>query len=675
MDRSEKSMTAIIGGFFVVMATETIIQKQVIGDMPQLNGQFSYGSETFLSDAYLTKKGTVQKEERGLYQSASGMEGTRRDPEKTFTSEELDTGRAQAVVNAYWQRRQAMVVSEMFADGARFKPNTLAKIQEERDQVDALIATVAGKEGTSLITGIQLNTFFTTIESVSSWFNKPFIEGDPEELRNPEILTYVGLDVTKTAPLLGALAGLSRYFIEERNLEKVSSQESKKTVMDRYQAATVATQYVNQTRGEVFSYNPQVHKEALIRFYRQQMYHTQPPPLEKILKQTSEWLLKERVGRDVVPFGFKWFSDFEEQGMIPASFNTIVEFNQGIIEGKTTHLYCCPNYATERRDDGVVVYTFESLGTGIGLTAEKGLPIINSIIKRIQELKNKGEDIRNPKIHIGIADYEATQANADLVGMTLPEFRAALAGSMQSIIKTFQEEYGGNATVLSAESTTTFEPSLPIHQVEIKDGRSTTQVTVSAITFLHGTQFAPGKTSFDQKVELMRLQLQERSQTDALLQRQLDMLLKLRLGLLLRWRDGSEPEIIQQLGNLYDSVSQGEFAIEINNFTEFNGLVGEINGIIKSEEYSEKEKDEIIKAMIVNWMVKVDGKKTNSSVLDGLAYMRSRVATQGAEYAVMSDEIANKRGMHITADSAPMWEVFGNKDVTRLARGGGYEGA
>ncbi len=83
--------------------------------------------------------------------------------------------------------------------------------------------------------------------------------------------------------------------------------------------------------------------------------------------------------------------------------------NQLLRSGSEVFGFCCPDYSREAIEGGWV-YTFKSLGSGIGLTAERLLPLVAEVIKTNPTQKESSPMIFN----IGVADFESNNDNSAL---------------------------------------------------------------------------------------------------------------------------------------------------------------------------------------------------------------------------------------------------------------------
>ncbi len=497
-------------------------------------------------------------------------------------------------------------------------------------------------------------------------------------------LMYLGINFEGIETLPGSLLVVVDQYRTLRGLGDIDMNYISSVVEQRKQTVSAVSEIFNSRMHGFIGKNKDAVQDRVITFYAQKPLQERDPEqdadtLEAMLFHTAEERLAASVKtEEAVPLSYQWFEDTKQKvdGLITPSFDTLVRFNKHLIGSEPIDMYCCPNYATERKGD-VHVYTFAKLGTGIGLTAERGFPLIDKVIDRSIELQQDGALSHPLQMNIGIADFEVTEDNARLVGLAKEEFEKNLGASVESMVWALTNDTqtaAGREVVIDRINPS--EDPIGQWQVAVKqDGKTVAQISFGPLTeiFVGKVEGYKGRETFEQMVAEKRKELRDKAETDERFQRRLANLLKLRLGLMTRWRDGSEPYIVQAIGEMFDEMTESGFTAPLLNHKTLPGLTGQLNEILLSAEYQHGEKDVIVKAKMVKWL---EDYATDPEVNTARAFLLKKVAGQGAEYVVMTNLKRQTGGTQIVADSYPMWQVFGDEEeVPVMAVKGGYEGA
>ena len=96
----------------------------------------------------------------------------------------------------------------------------------------------------------------------------------------------------------------------------------------------------------------------------------------------------------------------------------------------TIYAPVCPDYSYVLTKEGRYIYTFESIGSGIGLVAQKAIFNLNLLEKLSSDLTQNGLDL-NFKILIG--DFEASQQNLNALNQSKTEFLSKVSQSCDVI--------------------------------------------------------------------------------------------------------------------------------------------------------------------------------------------------------------------------------------------------
>lgn len=518
-------------------------------------------------------------------------------------------------------------------------------------------------------------TKFGVADAFNSFFSKVNFHYEENGNTNFTDLNFLGLHAQGAESVWEELTWLASHYRKLQASGSLDKEQIRDVVDQRKKSRQAIVSTLDKQAKGFYSQNHTAVNTATVEFYKNRPLSVSADESERLqsaLDYLKEKALEEAIGipSEHLPIPYSLFEDPELQGAIPPQFSRLVDFNRAIMDGKTIYLYCCPNYETVQRDDGVREYTFGSLGTNIGLTAERGFPFINRLLANASALRQKGILPHPISIRVAIADYEATDDNADLVGLTTDQFQQRLGKSVENMRDTLATRIHtsvNHGAFYQIERTNDDHESIGEWKIDVQDANTYIgHIRLGSITRNHHSD-----TPFHERVAAKRQVLETRAQEDPEFQNQLDGLLKLRLGLMLRWRDGNEPTTVTDLGEIFDQISQSGHTSVVAQ--EYRPLVEELSEVYCKDEFTPGEKNIIYKAVLVNWMRK---HSDIPGVSEAIAYLRRKIASQGAEYAVMTEsKMENGGGAQIVADSAHMWEVFGNKAIPVIAFKGGYEGA
>lgn len=342
------------------------------------------------------------------------------------------------------------------------------------------------------------------------------------------------------------------------------------------------------------------------------------------------------------------------EGAIAPDFATLVQLNKALAAGGACFLFCCPDYKRTQLEGGQWHYDMDGLNTGPGLTAEKAIPVVGTMLARLAHLAAEGQLKRPGRFFVGTADFEATEANAECTQCgSVNEFLRRLNLSVQSIAEAIEAKVPLHLNVDPA-ITPTDTPIQRIDLVVSHGDQAIAHITLGALTdcltwaqtYRPGTDQTPflGRQSFDELVALERVKLVSLVDSNPNVQRQIDTLITLRLELLLEWADASESTTLKAL------------------FEPFNG-----------------NRADFVRAMQAAVTARASNQGLDdrqNQLADALVSLRRRVVVQGAEYAVMSKIMKRcPSACQLVADAANMWQVFGDKSIPRLQIKGGYSGA
>jgi hypothetical protein len=342
---------------------------------------------------------------------------------------------------------------------------------------------------------------------------------------------------------------------------------------------------------------------------------------------------------------FDFVDAHKSTGLLAPNFKTLVDANRAIRSGGTGFLFCCPDYARKQQPDGSYNYTMDGLGTGCGLTAERSIPIATALIARAAELA-KLDALPSPiSFRIGVADFEATRANAELTNCgSVEEFERRLNSSVNQITARIVELL---PSTLEIDVTLADSEDL-IHQrtLRITEPHSNNvialvevgRVTAALLKDKEGDGTTSTLARFNTLVETKREHLVGLAEKSAPIQKQIDTLILLRMDLLVKWSGPDAPEYVQEL----------------------------------KSQVPVRDKASVLRAM----QAQLASGDISSKEAQALLYMRRKVAIQGAEYAVMH-ELMNTHNSpyHLAADALNMWQVFGKKSIPIIGIRGLYAGA
>jgi hypothetical protein len=567
----------------------------------------------------------------------------------------------------------------------------LAKIDTMATRVDAFVRVNAGFDQETSGVAPQLDNLFTALD-----YKRRLVIEDTREAEHFEELALMGVDPKQIGVSWGEIhrARLVPLYTELRGIDTT---EAGAIIATRRQMVDTTLSTLDKRFSNFFRHNPDISQQALLEFFRNRprtnVYsvdetHEEQEAFTRHFSEIADRTLSERIGIpvDALPLSYAFLSTWQEEGVITPQYPVLEAMNRSIRNGEQIDLYCCPNYARYTREDGVEVYTFDGLEPGLGLTAERSFPFVTGLIDRVSTMEN------HPPVtmQIGIADFEATPANAEMVKLSIDGFKGVLGQSVEQMITYFQDRYtqkGNTVDVVRLNDET--EP-LGEWQVTIKkQGRDVASLSFGAITKTYeGRVDGYSQEDFDILVERKREELAAKALTDTAFQHVLDEGLTTRLGIMLDWPNGKENDEVKELAGIYNQMTETNFARPLSPEGIFAGLIETVNGILERSDISENEKDMIVRDITIKWLQQhaaaesTDGYNTEKHGTQALQGIRARTAEQLAEYAVMS--ILMKRsgtGVHFTADATAMWEMSGkalkssNITTPRLHMKGGYEGA
>lgn len=360
-----------------------------------------------------------------------------------------------------------------------------------------------------------------------------------------------------------------------------------------------------------------------------------------------------------VPLPYEFFLSGKHHGILMPDSKVIVKLNQALLsaEGANMFLFCCPDYSRERLPDGTFHYTMKDLGTGTGLTGERSLPVVNDIVTRLKSLADVNALYAPVSLFIGFADFEATLANAERCGMgpDPDEFLRRLGMSAQAVEGRLQELLPEGLDLIQIRDVTSTDDPVGVIEAQVVDrekGRLLANVSIGRVTDSF-RDFVPdyqGVESFHAMVEKERAthirlatadlstfaEGKDRTFVEGF-RRALDTLLVLRLDLMLEWKTEAVPAYIRD--NLEGKAPfENKAAVVLD---------------------------------LQRGMAAGDPGRT-----EALQYLRAKIAAQGAEYSVMHKLMATApRAIHLYADAANMWQLFGKRSIPMIGVRGGYTGA
>jgi len=99
----------------------------------------------------------------------------------------------------------------------------------------------------------------------------------------------------------------------------------------------------------------------------------------------------------------------------------------------------CPDYSYIRNQDNTYRYTFESVGNGIGLVAQKAIANLGMLENMSFDIIENGLTIRN---HVLVGDFEAHELNLAALNESKINFMQKVSGSTEAIRKSTLYEAG-----------------------------------------------------------------------------------------------------------------------------------------------------------------------------------------------------------------------------------------
>ncbi len=114
------------------------------------------------------------------------------------------------------------------------------------------------------------------------------------------------------------------------------------------------------------------------------------------------------------------------------SIGSLKSLFQNNYKNKKITIYApvCPDYSYVLTNEGRYRYTFESIGSGIGLVAKKAINNINLLEKLSDDLTKNGLDL---KFKILVGDFEASQQNLEALNESKSEFLRKVSESCNKI--------------------------------------------------------------------------------------------------------------------------------------------------------------------------------------------------------------------------------------------------
>jgi hypothetical protein len=390
-----------------------------------------------------------------------------------------------------------------------------------------------------------------------------------------------------------------------------------------------------------------------------------------LYQQMSDQILAQRLDTrgTSLPLSYEYINTNPDIGIITPTFRNIAEINKRVLTGGTVYMFCCPDYSREQRPDGTFEYTMDGLGNSEGLTAQRGIPVVADMIC------NSASTITQPiHIAIGIADFEATAANAEMVGLADADtFEMRLNESLGAMVRVLQTELGSDFDIEIQTADDPADGNIKRRTAAIynEQGRCVAQVAFDRVTSLvTGQVGTEARSVFDQEVTGMRETLMTRVDSDPAFHAQLDKLIQLRLNLMLKWSGGYSngdeiPELLVALSKLICDLEEHDFETTVEIDPRFSSIVEGLAGL------GPKRKEALVKQRVFN-LIHDDP----ADQQDSLTYLRKKAARQGAEYAVMHRALASDpHSCQFVADAMNMWQVFGAQEIPVLGIKGGYAGA
>lgn len=551
-----------------------------------------------------------------------------------------------SIIESYWTDRTARAGNTRNID----------RILLVKERVSEYIAANIGPTPQAA----QLERFISSID----WYNQRLKQGEFQHGDYSQ-LKYLGISEQKVAPLWGPLTEIARecHLLDEVRSAQITRQFTLHAEIGKGTWALFRRQYN-------FPDKPQVESPALTSYFKEAMQRgivdkddACKSLLKRILAEAEVALSYEHslsrksvVVKDQpaseVPISLTFLNQLRAAGAIMPDYASVLNLNKAIQNGGTGFVFCCPDYAREQNRDGSYSYAMNGLGTGMGLTAERSLPIVKAVIERIASLPAKTQ---NFNLYLGIADFEATESNAIITGCgSTAEFRSRLSLSLKTIADFFCTSAPAGTEVQRVEHPRRDDdlPTFRLTVINEKTLEPICNISVGAITAAFKGQSITtgsdayeftGAASFNNLVTDARSTLSKMANSEHM-KRKLDLLVTLRLDLLIKWSDELAPSLVKQLRD--------------------NGYKQEKSELIRTLQFGEVE------------FLRGNVTEETKAAFEAVTYLRNKVATQGAEYYVMHQLIAGtSSSFQIAADALNMWQVFGKKSIPLLGVRGNYQGA
>lgn len=456
----------------------------------------------------------------------------------------------------------------------------------------------------------------------------------------------------------GRMVDLASFYVRESkytpHLALISEQYARRT-------ALVESVWQRFTQNYQFPDDAELRAEVSGRFFRANTVEEANQPMvaallrHEFVKAAKLRLALELGGKNLksyevdafepsIPVNFDFIDANRGSGLIAPNFKTLIAANKAIMTGGSGFLFCCPDYAREKRPDGSYNYTMDGLGTSCGLTAERSLPVAAALISRAADLEQHGQLPFPIRLRIGVADFEATEANAQLTQCgSVDEFERRLGHSVSNIAARMVELLPSTLEIeISVDET---NDNIQQRTLKVREAHTRREVAVVEIGRVTGSLLKdkiadekPRTEYFNGLVEAKRADLVRLAETVPAVQRQIDTLILLRMDLIVKWSGAEAPAYVQEL------KSQVPVA----------------------------DKATVLRTM----QSRLASGDTASEESQALLYLRRKVAVQGAEYAVMHDLMKDHASpYHLAADALNMWQVFGKKGIPLIGIRGLYAGA
>ena len=557
--------------------------------------------------------------------------------------------RAAEIVSQFWGEKRARAEAEPVES---IRASRLSKIDQQETWFKAFLE----RNSTALLFGHDCERIFTAC----AWY----AQSERPKRGDFSGLQLFGVDTTKIESIWGAISELSAFFVTKSGITK---HQEIWLEHDRREGL-VTNAWTNFSAEFANALDKSALPAVVTKFFREFSFveadlgneTRENLLLAQALIDAAEERLAGRLkaDRSEVPLSYHTLRELRGlQALMPDS-KAVVKLNEALLApgGANLFLFCCPDYAREKLAGGNYRYTMDGLGIGTGLTGERALPVLNSLMSRLQRLSSHGHGVQPVNVRIGFADFEATPENAANCGMgpNPHEFLRRLGLSTHAIRQAIQNGLTDELRLIEIEDSASLED--PVGRIEMQivnsdNGNVLATVSVGRVTetFKAFNSEYDGIHTFEEMVRQERQDLvrfatadlssftegKERSTAEGF-RRALDTLLALRLELMLEWRTERVPAYIDTL------ASQMPF----------------------------ENKAEVIRSL-QQGMASGDPEKT-----EALRYLRGKIAAQGAEYATMHKLMhAAPNVVHMYADAANMWQLFGKKSIPMLGVRGGYAGA